>query len=49
MARRVRPERDHGIPVGGHSLRAGHVTTAAVNGAPIDRITTQTRLRDLGL
>lgn len=27
-----------GIPVTGHSLRAGHATTAAVNGAPIDRI-----------
>ena len=37
-----------GIPVTGHSLRAGHVTTAAVNGAPIDRIAAQTRHRDLG-
>ena len=37
-----------GIPVTGHSLRAGHVTTAAVNGAPIDRIAAQTRRRDLG-
>lgn len=25
-----------GIPVTGHSLRAGHATTAAMNGAPID-------------
>ena len=31
----------------GHSLRAGHATTAAVNGAPIDRIAAQTRHRDL--
>ena len=37
-----------GIPVSGHSLRAGHATTAAVNGAPIDRIAAQTRHRDLG-
>ena len=31
----------------GHSLRAGHATTAAVNGAPINRIAAQTRHRDL--
>lgn len=37
-----------GIPVTGHSLRAGHATTAAVNGASIDRIAAQTRHRDLG-
>lgn len=37
-----------GIPVSGHSLRAGHATTAAVNGASIDRIAAQTRHRDLG-
>jgi integrase len=37
-----------GMPVSGHSLRAGHATTAAVNGAPIDRIAAQTRHRDLG-
>lgn len=37
-----------GIPVSGHSLRAGHATTAAVNGVPIDRIAAQTRHRDLG-
>lgn len=37
-----------GIPVTGHSLRAGHATTAAVIGAPIDRIAAQTRHRDLG-
>lgn len=37
-----------GIPVTGHSLRAGHATIAAVNGAPIDRIAAQARHRDLG-
>ena len=37
-----------GVPVTGHSLRAGHATTAAVNGAPIDRIAAQTGHRDLG-
>lgn len=37
-----------GVPVTGHSLRAGHATTAAVNGASIDRIAAQTRHRDLG-
>jgi integrase len=37
-----------GIPITGHSLRAGHASTAAVNGAPIDRIAAQTRHRDLG-
>ncbi|WP_343057936.1 site-specific integrase [Nocardioides soli] len=37
-----------GIPVSGHSLRVGHATTAAVNGASIDRIAAQTRHRDLG-
>ena len=31
-----------GMPVSGHSLRAGHATTAAVNGASIDRIAAQT-------
>ncbi len=36
------------MPVSGHSLRAGHATTAAVNGASIDRIAAQTRHRDLG-
>ena len=35
------------LGVSGHSLRAGHATTAAVNGAPIDRIAAQTRHRDL--
>jgi integrase len=35
------------IPVTGHSLRAGHATTATVNGAPIERIAAQTRHRDL--
>lgn len=37
-----------GLAVSGHSLRAGHATTAAVNGVPIDRIAAQTRHRDLG-
>lgn len=37
-----------GVPVSGHSLRAGHATTAAINGASIDRIAAQTRHRDLG-
>ena len=36
------------LPISGHSLRAGHATTAALNGAPIDRIAAQTRHRDLG-
>ena len=36
------------LGVSGHSLRAGHATTAALNGAPIDRIAAQTRHRDLG-
>jgi integrase len=35
------------LGVSGHSLRAGHATTAAVNGASIDRIAAQTRHRDL--
>jgi len=35
------------LDVSGHSLRAGYATTAAVNGAPIDRIAAQTRHRDL--
>lgn len=37
-----------GVPITGHSLRAGHATTAAINGAPIDRIAAQTRHRDFG-
>lgn len=37
-----------GIAVTSHPPRAGHATTAAVNGAPIDRIAAQTRHRDLG-
>jgi integrase len=37
-----------GIHVSGHSLRAGHATTAAVNGVSIDRIAAQTRHRDVG-
>ncbi|GAB6984054.1 hypothetical protein [Nocardioides pyridinolyticus] len=37
----------HNLGVSGHSLRAGHATTAAANGAPLDRIAAQTRHRDL--
>lgn len=36
-----------GLPVSGHSLRAGHATTAAANGASVERIAAQTRHRDL--
>ena len=36
-----------GVPVSGHSLRAGHATTAAANGAAVDRIAAQTRHRAL--
>lgn len=36
------------LGVSGHSMRAGHATTAAINGASIDRIAAQTRHRDLG-
>ena len=35
------------LPITGHSLRAGHATTAAANGAGIARIAMQTRHRDL--
>jgi integrase len=31
------------LPISGHSLRAGHATTAATNGADLDRIAAQTR------
>jgi integrase len=49
---RPRPQPRHlcalgALGVSGHSLRAGHATTAATNGAPIDRIADQTRHRDL--
>ncbi len=37
----------YGLHVSGHSLRAGHATTAAINGVSIDRIAAQTRHRDL--
>lgn len=36
-----------GLGVSSHSLRAGHATTAALNGLAIDRIAAQTRHRDL--
>lgn len=35
------------LGVSGHALRAGHATTAALNGAPIDLNAAQTRRRDL--
>lgn len=35
------------LGVSGHSLRAGHATTAAINGVPLTRIAAQTRHRDL--
>ena len=35
------------LPITGHSLRAGHATTAAANGAPLALIAAQTRHRDL--
>ena len=35
------------LPITGHSLRAGHATTAAANGAPVALIAAQTRHRDL--
>lgn len=43
---RIGPERASaagfdGLPVSGHSLHAGHATTAAVNGTPTDRIAVQ--------
>lgn len=36
-----------GLPVSGHSLLSRHATTAAANGASIERIAAQTRHRDL--
>jgi integrase len=36
-----------GLGVSGHSLRAGHATTAALNGIAVDRIAAQTRHRDI--
>jgi integrase len=33
----------------GHSLRAGHATTAALAGVPLNRIAAQTRHKDLGV
>jgi len=52
ISRTVRERADatgfDGLPVSGHSLRAGHATMAAGNGVPIDRIAAQTRHRDLG-
>lgn len=38
-----------GTRITAHSLRAGHATTAALAGVPLNRIAAQTRHRDLGL
>lgn len=35
------------LQISGHSLRAGHATTAARNGAALDRIASQTRHRQI--
>lgn len=35
------------LPITGHSLRAGHATTAAANGAGVARIASQTRHQHL--
>jgi integrase len=36
-----------GTRITGHSLRAGHATTAALAGVPLNRIAAQTRHKDL--
>jgi integrase len=41
------PDQIPGEQVTGHSLRAGHATTAAMAGAPLDRIAAQTRHRSV--
>lgn len=38
-----------GTRITAHSLRAGHATTAALAGVPLDRIAAQTRHKDLGV
>jgi len=38
-----------GTRITGHSLRAGHATTAALAGVPLNRIAAQTRHKDLGV
>ncbi|MEP6527552.1 MAG: tyrosine-type recombinase/integrase [Nocardioidaceae bacterium] len=38
-----------GKRVTAHSLRAGHATTAALAGVPLDRIAAQTRHRDISV
>ena len=38
-----------GTRITAHSLRAGHATTAALAGVPLDRIAAQTRQRDISV
>ena len=38
-----------GTRITGHSLRAGHATTAALGGVPLARIAAQTRHKDIGV
>lgn len=38
-----------GTRITAHSLRAGHATTAALAGVPLNRIAAQTRNKDLGV
>ena len=38
-----------GTRITGHSLRAGHATTAALAGVPLNRIAAQTRHKDFGV
>lgn len=38
-----------GMRITAHSLRAGHATTAALAGVPLDRIAAQTRHRDISV
>jgi len=38
-----------GTRITAHSLRAGHATTAALAGVPLNRIAAQTRHKDLGV
>lgn len=47
LVRNRAPAGPGALGVSAHSLRAGHGTTAAGNGAPIERIAAQTRHRDL--
>jgi integrase len=47
VAARARAAGLEELAVSGHSLRAGHATTAALNGIAVDRIAAQTRHRDI--